>query len=82
MILVCGNDSSRVLFDSRGVDDEAVPLSHDVIVCRLLCDVETFKLQQPGDSFLSLKHHQRHLGGKWMTEREKSERRNIEEEDH
>ncbi|TNN30105.1 hypothetical protein EYF80_059746 [Liparis tanakae] len=49
------------LCDPRGVDDEAIPLALDVVVRRLLRDVETVELQLPGDVLLPLEHHQRDL---------------------
>lgn len=45
----------------RSVDDQSVPLTFDVVVWRLLCDVESGKLQLAGDFFLSLEHNQRNL---------------------
>lgn len=50
---------------SRGVDDETIPLALDVIIRRLLSDVETIKFKLPGDLFLPLKHHQRNLEVKY-----------------
>lgn len=47
--------------DSRGVDDESIPLALDVIVRRLFSDVETIKFKLPGNLLLPLKHHQRNL---------------------
>lgn len=49
------------MFVSRRVDDESIPLALDVIVRRLLRDVETVKLELPGDVLLPLEHHQRNL---------------------
>lgn len=46
---------------SRRVDDESIPLALDVVVGRLLGDVEAVELQFPGDLLLPLEHHQRHL---------------------
>lgn len=48
-------------FVSRRVDDESIPLALDVIVRRLLRDVETVELELPGDLLLPLEHHQRNL---------------------
>lgn len=47
--------------NSRRVDDESIPLALDVVVGRLLGDVEAVELQLPGDLLLPLEHHQRHL---------------------
>lgn len=49
---------------SRGIDDQSVPLPFDVIIRRLLSDVEAGKLQLPRYLLLTFKHHQRHL---WNT---------------
>lgn len=51
--------------DSRGVDDESIPLALDVIVRWLLSDVETIKFKLPGNILLPLKHHQRNLEVKY-----------------
>lgn len=48
----------------RSVDDQSVPLSFDVVVRRLFCDVEAGKLQLAGDFLLSFEHNQRNLGHK------------------
>lgn len=45
----------------RRVDNQSIPLSFDVIVRRLLCDVDAFKLQTPGNLLLPLEYHQRDL---------------------
>lgn len=50
--------------NSRSVDDQSVPLSFDVVVWRLLRDVEAGKLQLPGDFLLPFEHNQRNLGHK------------------
>lgn len=47
--------------DSRRVDDEPIPLAFDVIIRRLLGDIQTVKFQLPGDLFLSLEDYQRNL---------------------
>lgn len=46
---------------SRRVDDQSIPLALDVVVGRLLGDVEAVELQFPGNLLLPLEHHQRHL---------------------
>lgn len=51
--------------DSRGVDDESVPLALDVIVRRLFGDVETVKFKQPCNLLLPLEHHQWNLEAKY-----------------
>lgn len=48
----------------RSVDDQSVPLSFDVVVRRLLRDVEAGKLQLPGDFLLPFEHNQWNLGHK------------------
>lgn len=50
--------------DSRSIDDQSVPLSFDVIIRRLLCDVKAGKLQLPGYLLLTFEHYQGHLGHK------------------
>lgn len=47
--------------DSRGVDDESIPLALNVVVGRLFSDVETVKFKLPGNLLLPLEHHQRNL---------------------
>lgn len=47
--------------DLRCVNDQSVPLSFNVIIRRLLCDVEACKLQLPCYFLLPLEHYQRHL---------------------
>lgn len=42
----------------RRVEDQSVPLALDVVVLRLLGDVETIKLQLPRKFFLPLEDHQ------------------------
>lgn len=46
---------------SRSVDDQSVPLSFNVIVRRLVGDVEAGKLQLPRYLLLPLEHNQRNL---------------------
>lgn len=48
----------------RSVDDQSVPLTFDVVVRWLLCDVEASKLQLAGDFLLSFEHNQWDLGRK------------------
>lgn len=45
----------------RGVDDESVPLTLDVIIRRLFGDVKTIKFNLSGDLLLPLKDHHRNL---------------------
>lgn len=45
-------------FVLRRVKDQSVPLALDVVVLRLLCDVETIKLQLPRKLLLSFEDHQ------------------------
>lgn len=52
--------------NSRGVDDESIPLALDVLVRRLLSNVETVKFKLPGDLLLPLEHHQRNLNAKTL----------------
>lgn len=54
--------NERTVNDSRRIDDQSVPLSFDVIIRRLLCDVKAGKLQLPRYLFLTFEHHQGHLG--------------------
>lgn len=42
----------------RRVEDQSVPLALDVVVLRLLRDVETIKLQLPRKLLLSFEDHQ------------------------
>lgn len=42
----------------RCVEDQSVPLALNVVVLRLLRDVETIKLQLPGKFLLSFEDHQ------------------------
>lgn len=51
--------------DSRGVDDESIPLSLDVVIRWLLSDVEAIKFKLSGNLLLPLKHHQRNLEVKY-----------------
>lgn len=52
--------------DSRGVDDEPIPLALDVLIRRLFGDVETVKFKLPGDLLLPLEYHQRNLEVKYQ----------------
>lgn len=45
----------------RRVEDQSVPLALDVVVLRLLRDVETVKLQLPRELLLPFEDHQRDL---------------------
>lgn len=45
----------------RGVEHQSVPLSLDVVVLRLLSNIQAIKLQLPGQLFLSFKDNQRDL---------------------
>lgn len=47
----------------RSVEHQSVPLALDVIVLRLLSDIDTIKLQLSGQLLLSLEDNQRDLKG-------------------
>lgn len=50
----------------RSVEHQSVPLSLDVVVFRLLSDVDAVKLQFPGQLLLSFEDNKRNLEeGKW-----------------
>lgn len=48
--------------DLRRVNDQSVPLSFDIIIRWLFCDVEACKLQFSCYLLLPLEHYQRYLG--------------------
>ncbi|TNN66590.1 hypothetical protein EYF80_023124 [Liparis tanakae] len=52
---------------SRSVEHQSVPLALDVVILRLLSDVDTIKLQLSGQLLLSLEDNQRDLKGKGGT---------------
>lgn len=48
----------------RRVEHQSVPLALDVVVLRLLSDIDTVKLQLSGQLLLSLEDNQRNLKGR------------------
>ncbi len=64
-IFYCTCIHSSVL---RSVEHQSVPLALDVVILRLLSDIETIKLQLSGELLLSLEDDQRYLQGEDQSE--------------
>ena len=58
-VCVCVYQGSQVSL--RGVENQSVPLALDVVIFRLLGNVEAVELQLPGELLLPLKDHQGNL---------------------
>lgn len=52
----------------RCVNHQSVPLPFDVLLRRLLADIQAIKLQLPGNFFLTLEDHQRDLSSAALTD--------------